>query len=148
MRKVIDLENISSNWKISGHIPNNNDGRARSKYHLKARNLLRQTFPTCQILEEVPIKVRRAETLYLDFFIPLHDLCIEVHGEQHYRFVKFYHKTKLGFAQARKRDKKKVEKGNASREGCGRGGGQRRGVRLHLRALQEFALSFSMPCYL
>jgi len=109
MRKVIDLENISSNWKISGHIPNNNDGRARSKYHLKARNLLRQTFPTCQILEEVPIKVRRAETLYLDFFIPLHDLCIEVHGEQHYRFVKFYHKTKLGFAQARKRDKKKVE---------------------------------------
>tara|TARA_Y100000310_G_C20140171_1_gene559892 strand:+ start:72 stop:485 length:414 start_codon:yes stop_codon:yes gene_type:complete len=109
MRKVIDLENISSNWKISGHIPNNNDGRTRSKYHLKARSLLRQTFPTCQILEEVPIRIRRAETLYLDFFIPLHDLCVEVHGEQHYRFIKFYHKTKLGFAQARKRDKKKVE---------------------------------------
>ena len=109
MRKVIDLENISSNWKISGHIPNNNDGRTRSQYHLKARSLLRQTFPTCQILEEVPIRIRRAETLYLDFFIPLHDLCVEVHGEQHYRFIKFYHKTKLGFAQARKRDKKKVE---------------------------------------
>jgi|TARA_R110002110_G_scaffold401317_2_gene618131 hypothetical protein len=109
MRKVIDLENVSSNWKISGHIPNNNDGRARSKYHLKARSLLRQAFPTCQILEEVPIRVRRAETLYLDFFVPLHDLCVEVHGEQHYKFVRFYHKTKLGFAQARKRDKKKVE---------------------------------------
>tara|TARA_R110002167_G_scaffold174602_4_gene373525 strand:+ start:358 stop:771 length:414 start_codon:yes stop_codon:yes gene_type:complete len=109
MRKVIDLENISSNWKISGHIPNNNDGRARSKYHLKARSLLRQTFPTCQILEEVPIKIRRAETLYLDFFVPLHDLCVEVHGEQHYKFVQFYHKTRLGFAMAKKRDKKKVE---------------------------------------
>ena len=109
MRKVTDLENIISSWKISGHIPKNNDERARSKYHLKARKLLKQKFPTCQILEEVPVKVRRGQVLYLDFYIPLHDLCVEVHGEQHYKFVMFYHKTMLGFAQARKRDMEKIE---------------------------------------
>ena len=78
MRKVTDLENVISSWKISGHIPKNNDERARSKYHLKARRLLKDKFPTCQILEEVPVKVRRGQVLYLDFYIPLHDLCVEV----------------------------------------------------------------------
>ena len=42
MRKVTDLENVISSWKISGHIPKNNDERARSKYHLKARKLIKQ----------------------------------------------------------------------------------------------------------
>ena len=82
--RVIDLNGEYSNWKITGHIPKANDKRLRSQYHLKARSLLKEIYPTCPILEEVPISIRRSETLFLDFYIPLHSLCVEVHGEQHY----------------------------------------------------------------
>ena len=62
-----------------------------------------------QILEEVPIQIRRSETLYLDFYIPLNKKCIEVHWQQHYEFVPFYHGNKLSFLKARKRDLEKKE---------------------------------------
>jgi hypothetical protein len=55
--------------------------------------MLHEKFPTLQILEEVSIPLRSKETLYLDFYIPLIKKCIEVHGEQHYKFVPFYHTT-------------------------------------------------------
>jgi len=107
--RVIDLDNEYHNWKISGHISKNNDLRPRSKYHLRARNLIKEEFPTCQILEEVPVRARKGETLYLDFFVPLHNICIEVHGEQHYSYTSFYHGSRLGFAMAQKRDREKIE---------------------------------------
>jgi len=62
-----------------------------------------------QILEEVAIPLRRSETLYLDFYIPLLKKTIEVHGEQHYKFVPFYHNTLLGFVRHKKRDQEKQE---------------------------------------
>ena len=67
--RVIDLDNEYHNWKISGHISKNNDLRPRSKYHLRARNLIKEEFPTCQILEEVPVRARKGETLYLDLWL-------------------------------------------------------------------------------
>lgn len=107
--RTTDLDNKQRNWKISGRVAKNNDTKHKSKYHLKARVLLKQIFPTCKILEEVSVPIRSRETLYLDFFLPLHKLCIEVHGQQHYEFIPFYHGTRLGFAQAKKRDRDKVE---------------------------------------
>ena len=107
--KVVDLNGEYSSWKITGHIPKANDKRLRSQYHLKARSLLKEIYPTCPILEEVPISIRRSETLFLDFYIPLHALCVEVHGEQHYSFVPHYHGNRLGFAKAKKRDREKLE---------------------------------------
>jgi hypothetical protein len=106
--KVIDLNGHHSTWSLTGC-----SAKAKlehkSSYHLKARNLIKEIFPTLQILEEVPINIRRSETLYLDFYLPLKKMCIEVHGEQHYNFVKFYHATKLDFLKAQKRDKEKQE---------------------------------------
>jgi hypothetical protein len=106
--KVIDLNGHHSTWSLTGC-----SARAKlehkSSYHLKARILIKEIFPTLQILEEVPINIRRSETLYLDFYLPLKKMCIEVHGEQHYNFVKFYHTTKLDFLKAQKRDKEKQE---------------------------------------
>ena len=81
----------------------------KSNFHLIARDLLKQEYPTLQILEEVPIQIRKSETLYMDFFIPLSKKCIEVHGEQHYEFTPFYHRTKLDFFKQQKRDREKQE---------------------------------------
>jgi hypothetical protein len=36
-------------------------------------------------------------------------LCIETHGEQHYKFTAFYHSTKFNFLKAQKRDREKQE---------------------------------------
>ena len=107
--RIVDLDNEYYDWKIAGHIPKKNAARGRSEYHLRARDLLKKTFPTCQILEEVSIPVRKGQVLYLDFFLPLHNLCIEVHGEQHYSYNEFYHKSKRDFYQSKARDRDKQE---------------------------------------
>jgi len=107
--RVLDLNGEYSTWRITGHIPKANSTKLCSQYHLRARSLLKELFPVCPILEEVPISIRRLETLYLDFYIPLHNLCVEVHGEQHYSFIPHYHGNLLGFAKAKKRDREKIE---------------------------------------
>jgi hypothetical protein len=81
----------------------------RSSLHLRARSLIVSIFPTLQILEEVPIQLRKSEVLYLDFYLPLNKTCIETHGEQHYKFVAHYHSNQLGFIKHKKRDKEKIE---------------------------------------
>lgn len=105
---VVDLDGNQSNWQLTGHV-----AKARltnkSQYHLKGRELLAETFPTLQILEEVPIKIRKSETLYLDFYLPLIKTCVEIHGEQHYKFIHFYHHTMMDFFKSQKRDNEKEE---------------------------------------
>lgn len=105
---VKDLDGNSHSWHLTGHM---SKGRIehRSSFHLQARALLSEQYPTLQILEEVPIQLRRADTLYLDFYLPLIKTCVEVHGEQHYKFVPFYHNNFLGFLKSQKRDKEKIE---------------------------------------
>jgi hypothetical protein len=105
---IVDLDNNVVNWQLTGHIAK---GRLQNKssLHLQARKLITISFPTLQILEEVPIPLRRSETLYLDFYLPLIKTCIEVHGEQHFKFVPFYHSTVLNFLKAKKRDQQKLE---------------------------------------
>lgn len=105
---VKDLDGNSSNWNLVGNIVNNKVEN-KSSLHVRAKSLLTSLFPTLQLLEEVPINVRRSETLYLDFYLPLKKYCIETHGEQHYKFVSFYHSTIFGFLKAKKRDTEKKE---------------------------------------
>lgn len=105
---VKDLDGNSLTWHLTGNIVKGSIEN-KSSYHLQARQLLKQIYPTMQILEEVPINSRKSETLYLDFYIPLIKKCIEVHGEQHYKFIPYYHSNKLAFLKAQKRDKDKLE---------------------------------------
>lgn len=104
---VLGLDGKSSYWKLSGNITKNIINK--SSLHIKVREILNSLFPTLQVLEEVSIPIRKSETLYLDFYLPLKKICIEVHGEQHYKFVQFYHSTFLGFIKAKKRDMDKKE---------------------------------------
>ena len=45
----------------------------------------------------------------MDFYLPLKKICCEVHGEQHYKFVQFYHNNMMNFFKAQKRDREKQE---------------------------------------
>lgn len=105
---VKDLDGNSSSWHLTGNIMKGSIEH-KSTYHLNARQILKIIYPTMQILEEVPISIRKSEILYLDFYIPLIRVCVEVHGEQHYSFVPYYHTNKLAFLKAQKRDKDKKE---------------------------------------
>jgi hypothetical protein len=105
---IKDLDGQTHKWLLTGHM---SKGKIinRSSLHLQARKLIASTYPTLQILEEVPITIRKNEILYLDFYLPLKKICFEVHGEQHYKFIPFYHNNILNFLKAQKRDREKQE---------------------------------------
>lgn len=104
--QIKDLEGNSYIWNLTGHMAY---GKTKSEPHLKARALLNEIYPTLQILEEVPMNLKKGVTLYMDFYLPLKKTCVEVHGEQHYKFVSFYHGNMLNFLKAQKRDREKEE---------------------------------------
>jgi len=106
--QVKDLDGNSYNWHLTGNMAHGKIAN-KSSLHLTARGLISESFPTLQVLEEVPITLRKSETLYLDFYLPLKKLCVEVHGEQHYKFVGFYHNNMLSFLKSQKRDREKQE---------------------------------------
>lgn len=105
---VKDLDGLNHNWLLTGNMAKGKIDN-RSSLHLATRKLLSAHFPTLQLLEEVPIRIRKNETLYLDFYIPIKKICVEVHGEQHYKFIPFYHTNVLNFLKSQKRDREKQE---------------------------------------
>jgi hypothetical protein len=105
---IKDLDGNSHNWQLTGNMSKGKISN-KSSLHLSTRSLLIKYYPTLQILEEVPIPLKKNETLYLDFYLPLNKTCIEVHGEQHYKFIPFYHSNVLTFLKSQKRDRQKQE---------------------------------------
>ena len=106
--KVVGLNGREYNVDIKKYIVRKDDKKIKSKYHLAARELLQEIFSGYTIVEEMKLPGSRdpakKSTLFLDFFIPNLQLGIEVHGQQHYQFCKFFHKTKAGFLTSIKRD--------------------------------------------
>lgn len=105
---VRDLDGNITLWNLKGNIVKGSVDN-KSSYHIKARSLIKQLFPTMQILEEVTIHARKNDILYIDFYLPLIRMAIEVHGEQHYKFVPMYHANQLAFLKAQKRDRDKKD---------------------------------------
>lgn len=106
--QIKTLDGSTQNWQLTGHFAHAKLSN-KSSLHIGARELLKNKYPTLQILEEVPIPLRRGEVLYLDFYLPLKKICIEIHGEQHYKFIPFYHSNKLNYLKSQKRDREKEE---------------------------------------
>lgn len=106
--QVRDLDGTVTNWTLTGNIVRAKTTN-KSSLHLLARDIIKKTFPTMQILEEVTVYIRRSDHRYLDFYVPLIKTCIEVHGEQHYNFTPFYHPNMLAFLKAQKKDREKKE---------------------------------------
>jgi hypothetical protein len=109
---VLGINGKSYVWNLSKYDVFYDDKRKRSKYHLKARSLLKEIFNSYRILEEVKLPgstlPHRKSVLYLDFYIPSIRLAIEVHGEQHYEFNAFFHKSKADFLKSLARDDDKI----------------------------------------
>ena len=106
--KAIGINGKEYIWNLTKYDVFYDDLRKRSKYHIRARNLLKEIYHSYRILEEVKLPgstaLHRKSVLYLDFYIPSLQLAIEVHGEQHYNFCPFFHKTMADFLKAKARD--------------------------------------------
>jgi hypothetical protein len=111
--KVIGLNGREYVWDLRNYSVDANDTRKRSRYHFRARKLLKTIFHSYRILEEVKLPGstprHRKGVLYLDFYIPQIMLAIEVHGQQHYEFISFFHKTNADFLLAKAKDEDKIE---------------------------------------
>jgi hypothetical protein len=107
--KTRGLDGQIHNWKLHGYVVRANESRPRSKLHLKARTILKDIFPTVQILEEVAAPITRTEKLFFDFYLNTVKLVVEVHGQQHYKFNTLFHTSAQDFANQRKRDRRKAE---------------------------------------
>ena len=107
--RVRDLDGNIDYWKLTGCIISGNNERPRSSLHLECRELLKERFITAKILEEVPIKLHRNQVVYFDFYIPLRRLAVEVQGEQHFKYVPFFHRSIANFIKAKKLDTDKKE---------------------------------------
>ena len=104
--KVKDTKGRTHSWNLTGYIVPPSSLRPRSELHITARSLIREAYPTDQVLEEVPIQ---GEGLYGDFYLPLRKKMIEVHGEQHYKYISFFHTNIKGFMESKERDKRKQD---------------------------------------
>ena len=102
--KVKDLDFNEHRLNLKGRVVKADEGRPRSSYHLNARNILKQLFPTVQVLEEVPVTLRKGKSISLDFFISQFRIVVEVHGQQHYKFTPMFHASAQDFIKQKKRD--------------------------------------------
>tara|TARA_R110002051_G_C8449045_1_gene456472 strand:+ start:38 stop:454 length:417 start_codon:yes stop_codon:yes gene_type:complete len=109
--KVVGLNGREYNLDLKKYI--DNDRAKRSFYHLRARQIIKDIFQGYTILEEVKlpgtVKPAKKSVLYLDFLIPNARIGVEVHGQQHFKYVPFFHKSKAGFLRAQGRDRSKAE---------------------------------------
>jgi hypothetical protein len=103
--QVVTLDNIEYDWKLH-KTPKK---AAKSSTHIAVREMLVDMFATMVILEEVPVKVLKRKTLYFDFYIPLLNLAIEIHGEQHFSFNHHFFTSQQDFIDAQKNDNYKRE---------------------------------------
>lgn len=109
--KVKDTKGKTHSWNLSGTIPDVNASRPRSDLHLKARSILKEIYPNDQICEEVTIP---GENLFGDFYLPLRKFMVEVHGQQHFKFVSHFHGSiqeggMKEFLASKERDRRKAD---------------------------------------
>lgn len=67
-------------------------------------DIVRNIYPEQPILRNYRLAL---DGLEIDIYLPLLKLGIEYNGEQHYQFVKAFHKSKADFLKQQERDKKK-----------------------------------------
>ena len=78
-----------------------------SKYSTQVGKFLEDVFPNYRVRREKYIVYQNTELLF-DYFLPEFKLYIEVQGQQHYSFNKFFHKDRKDFDKQLVRDKLKT----------------------------------------
>lgn len=82
------------------------DGKSRSKLQQHVKNFLKSYWQGDVVFEEMKVAGTR---LSLDFYNANKKIAIEVQGEQHFKFVPFFHNTRGSYLKQIKRDVKKIE---------------------------------------
>ena len=108
--KITGLDGKIYAWNFTKY----NTSRADcSILHSRARILLHNLFPYDLIYEEVVLPGMKHEivqrSLIADFYIHAPRLMIEVQGEQHNKFVQFFHSNKLEYFRAKQLDSLKKQ---------------------------------------
>jgi hypothetical protein len=103
--RVIDLRGREVSWNLKGYEVRRDDDTPVSSLHLRAREVIRDAYPTDRILEEVEIPGTRMRA---DFFVPSRWTMFEVQGSQHFEHSAHLHGSYGGFVEARRRDRRKV----------------------------------------
>lgn len=96
---VKTLDGIESKWQMASAAATKKSGP-----HLAVREFLHEQFKATQILEEVQIEVKRNKYLYLDFYIPLYNIAVEIDGAQHREFNPFFGKNPAQFGKQKIND--------------------------------------------
>jgi hypothetical protein len=104
--KNLDGSEIKVEIKQSDY-PMRDEKNCKSKAQWRFGQKIKQFFPHEIILEEFVLP--RTNGLSLDFFIPHRKIAFEVHGQQHYKYVDFYHGSREKFVAQKKRDDKKSQ---------------------------------------
>jgi hypothetical protein len=107
--KAVGLDGKTYPWNITKYTGHS----SCSKLHERARAILKNLFPYDIAYEEVVLPGIKTEitnkALIADFYIHSLRLMLEVQGEQHYKFVQFFHNNKLEFFRAKKLDQLKKQ---------------------------------------
>lgn len=85
--------------------PMKNEEGCKSKIQYRCGQILKEKYPFDVILEEVYIP---KHPFILDFFLPLRKLVVEINGDQHDKFVKFFHGSFKNFVKSQHRDNDKA----------------------------------------
>jgi hypothetical protein len=82
------------------------EGKSRSKLQQNVKLFLKAYWQGDVVFEEMKVAGTR---LSLDFYNANKKIAIEVQGEQHFKFVPFFHNTRGSYLKQIKRDVKKIE---------------------------------------
>ena len=82
------------------------EGKSRSKFQFSVKKFLQPYWKGDVVFEELKIVGTR---LSLDFYNANKKVAIEVQGQQHFKFVKFFHGSRVNFLSQIKRDVKKID---------------------------------------
>jgi hypothetical protein len=94
-RKKINYGKYKVNWEIEG----------RSKFQKRIKDFLRPYWDKYIICEEFPVSGTR---LTFDFYNVNKKIAIEVQGQQHTKYVPFFHGVKNNFLNQLERDSDKL----------------------------------------
>ena len=104
--KFIGLDGREKNLKNAKKYLIKWEKESRSKLQLNVKNFLEPYWNNDIVFEEFRIAGTR---LTFDFYNANKKIAIEVQGQQHTKYIKFFHSNRLKYLQQLKRDHKKLE---------------------------------------
>lgn len=84
------------------------DDRDRSDLFRKAVSVVKEVYPSDPLCAELYFEGAPTK-LYVDLYLPVRKIAIEVQGEQHFKYVRHMHSNKLKFLEAKRRDAMKKD---------------------------------------